>query len=63
MRESGASRTAIGLFYLLMIPLIAKFAIAPLVDRYPLIASWGTGEAGSLLLSFLSLSALLVWLS
>ncbi|MBA8821940.1 MFS transporter [Ochrobactrum sp. P6BS-III] len=41
MRESGASRTAIGLFYLLMIPLIAKFAIAPLVDRYPLIASWG----------------------
>jgi MFS transporter, PAT family, beta-lactamase induction signal transducer AmpG len=41
MRESGASRTAIGLFYLLMIPLIGKFAIAPLVDRYPLIASWG----------------------
>lgn len=41
MRESGASRTAIGLFYLLMIPLIAKFAIAPLVDRHPLIKKWG----------------------
>ena len=41
MRESGASRTAIGLFYLLMIPLIAKFAIAPFVDRHPLIQRWG----------------------
>jgi PAT family beta-lactamase induction signal transducer AmpG len=41
MRESGASRTAIGLFSLLMIPLIVKFAVAPLVDRYPLVAHWG----------------------
>lgn len=41
MRESGASRTAIGLFSLLMIPLILKFAIAPLVDRYPLLSRLG----------------------
>lgn len=34
MRESGASRTAIGLFSLLLLPLVLKFAIAPLVDRY-----------------------------
>ncbi|MGQ8631679.1 RhtX/FptX family siderophore transporter [Agrobacterium sp. DKPNP3] len=34
MRESGASRTAIGLFSLLMLPLILKFAVAPLVDRW-----------------------------
>lgn len=33
MRESGASRTAIGLFSLLMLPLVLKFAIAPLIDR------------------------------
>ncbi len=36
MRESGASRTAIGLFSLLMLPLVLKFAIAPLVDRWAL---------------------------
>jgi PAT family beta-lactamase induction signal transducer AmpG len=36
MRESGASRTAIGLFALLMLPLVLKFAIAPLVDRFAL---------------------------
>lgn len=34
MRESGASRTAIGLFSLLMLPLILKFIVAPLVDRW-----------------------------
>ncbi|WP_050577482.1 RhtX/FptX family siderophore transporter [Sinorhizobium arboris] len=34
MRESGASRTAIGLFSLLMLPLVLKFAVAPLVDRW-----------------------------
>lgn len=34
MRSSGASRTAIGLFSLLMIPLILKFVIAPFVDRW-----------------------------
>lgn len=34
MRESGASRTSIGLFSLLMLPLILKFAVAPLVDRW-----------------------------
>ncbi|WP_284774392.1 RhtX/FptX family siderophore transporter [Agrobacterium sp. lyk4-40-TYG-31] len=34
MRESGASRTAIGLFSLLMLPLILKFLVAPLVDRW-----------------------------
>jgi MFS transporter, PAT family, beta-lactamase induction signal transducer AmpG len=34
MRESGASRTAIGLFSLLMLPLVLKFAVAPLIDRY-----------------------------
>jgi PAT family beta-lactamase induction signal transducer AmpG len=34
MRESGASRTAIGLFSLLLLPLVLKFAIAPLVDRH-----------------------------
>ena len=34
MREGGASRTAIGLFYLLMLPLVLKFAVAPLVDRW-----------------------------
>jgi MFS transporter, PAT family, beta-lactamase induction signal transducer AmpG len=36
MRESGASRTAIGLFSLLMLPLVLKFAIAPLIDRWAL---------------------------
>ncbi|WP_279482338.1 RhtX/FptX family siderophore transporter [Aureimonas sp. SK2] len=41
MREGGASRTAIGLFSLLMIPLILKFAWAPLVDRIPLVAALG----------------------
>lgn len=34
MRESGASRTAIGLFSLLMLPLVLKFAVAPLIDRW-----------------------------
>lgn len=34
MRESGASRTAIGLFSLLLLPLILKFVAAPLVDRW-----------------------------
>lgn len=34
MREGGASRTSIGLFYLLMLPLVLKFAAAPLVDRW-----------------------------
>ncbi|WP_197027216.1 RhtX/FptX family siderophore transporter [Methylopila sp. 73B] len=34
MRESGASLTVIGLFSLLMLPLILKFAVAPLVDRW-----------------------------
>lgn len=34
MRESGASRTAIGLFSLLMVPLTIKFLAAPLVDRW-----------------------------
>lgn len=41
MREGGASRTAIGLFSLLMIPLILKFAWAPLVDRFALVAALG----------------------
>ncbi|WEX75364.1 RhtX/FptX family siderophore transporter [Sinorhizobium numidicum] len=41
MRESGASRTAIGLFSLLMLPLVLKFAIAPLVDRWALWPSLG----------------------
>ncbi|WP_018390693.1 RhtX/FptX family siderophore transporter [Ancylobacter sp. FA202] len=41
LRESGASRTAIGLFSLLMLPLILKFAIAPLVDRYALLSRLG----------------------
>ncbi len=41
MRESGASRTAIGLFSLLMLPLILKFAIAPLVDRHALLSRLG----------------------
>ncbi|MCA1438628.1 RhtX/FptX family siderophore transporter [Ensifer sp. IC4062] len=36
MRESGASRTAIGLFSLLMLPLVLKFAVAPVVDRWAL---------------------------
>lgn len=34
MREAGASLTVIGLFSLLMLPLILKFAVAPLVDRW-----------------------------
>ncbi len=34
MREAGASRTSIGLFYLLMLPLILKFVAAPFVDRF-----------------------------
>ncbi len=41
MRESGASRTAIGLFSLLMLPLILKFAVAPLVDRFSPLAWLG----------------------
>lgn len=41
MRESGASRTAIGLFSLLMLPLILKFVVAPYVDRTALIARFG----------------------
>ncbi|RFC63541.1 RhtX/FptX family siderophore transporter [Fulvimarina endophytica] len=41
MREGGASRTAIGLFSLLMIPLILKFAWAPLVDRFSPLAALG----------------------
>ena len=36
MREAGASRTAIGLFMLLMLPMLFKFAIAPLIDRHAL---------------------------
>ncbi|WP_320197857.1 RhtX/FptX family siderophore transporter [Agrobacterium sp. rho-13.3] len=36
MRESGASRTAIGLFSLLMLPLVLKFVVAPYVDRWAL---------------------------
>ncbi len=41
MREGGASRTAIGLFSLLMLPLVLKFAVAPLVDRFALVPSLG----------------------
>lgn len=41
MRESGASRTAIGLFTLLMLPLVLKFAVAPLIDRYAPLPSLG----------------------
>jgi PAT family beta-lactamase induction signal transducer AmpG len=33
MREQGASRTAIGYFGLLMLPLVVKFLWAPMVDR------------------------------
>lgn len=41
MRQGGASRTAIGLFSLLMLPLVLKFAVAPLVDRFALLPSLG----------------------
>lgn len=41
MRDSGASRTAIGLFTLLMLPLVLKFAVAPLVDRHALLKRIG----------------------
>jgi len=41
MREAGASRTAIGLFSLLMLPLVLKFAIAPFVDRFALFPRLG----------------------
>ncbi|WP_062218755.1 RhtX/FptX family siderophore transporter [Aureimonas sp. D3] len=41
LRDSGASRTAIGLFTLLMVPTVLKFAWGPLVDRYPLIRRLG----------------------
>ncbi len=41
MREAGASRTSIGLFYLLMLPLILKFVAAPLVDRFSPFARLG----------------------
>ncbi|KQT60719.1 MULTISPECIES: RhtX/FptX family siderophore transporter [unclassified Aureimonas] len=41
LRESGASRTTIGLFSLLMLPLVLKFAWAPLIDRYPLVRRLG----------------------
>jgi MFS transporter, PAT family, beta-lactamase induction signal transducer AmpG len=41
MREAGASRTAIGLFSLLMLPLVLKFAVAPFVDRHKLMPRFG----------------------
>lgn len=41
MREAGASRTAIGLFSLLMLPLVLKFAVAPYVDRHKLMPRFG----------------------
>ncbi|KQW31221.1 RhtX rhizobactin transporter [Rhizobium sp. Root274] len=41
MREAGASRTAIGLFSLLMLPLVLKFAVAPFVDRHKLLPKLG----------------------
>ncbi|MCD2179534.1 RhtX/FptX family siderophore transporter [Rhizobium sp. C1] len=41
MREGGASRTAIGLFSLLMLPLVLKFAVAPFVDRFALVPFLG----------------------
>ncbi|THK36175.1 RhtX/FptX family siderophore transporter [Ensifer sp. MPMI2T] len=44
MRESGASRTAIGLFSLLMLPLVLKFAVAPVVDRWALWPRLGHGR-------------------
>lgn len=37
LREQGVSRTAIGIFSLLMLPLVVKFAWAPLVDRLRLL--------------------------
>ncbi|MFN4167238.1 MAG: MFS transporter [Pannonibacter phragmitetus] len=37
LREQGVSRTAIGLFSLLMLPLVVKFAWAPFVDRIRLL--------------------------
>ncbi|HWU65199.1 MAG TPA: RhtX/FptX family siderophore transporter [Ensifer sp.] len=41
MREGGASRTAIGLFSFLMLPLVLKFAVAPFVDRFQLVSFLG----------------------
>jgi PAT family beta-lactamase induction signal transducer AmpG len=41
MRDAGASRTAIGLFSLLMLPLVLKFLAAPLVDRISPLARLG----------------------
>ncbi|MBD8893280.1 MFS transporter [Roseibium litorale] len=37
LREQGVSRTDIGIFSLLMLPLVVKFAWAPLVDRIRLL--------------------------
>ncbi|PZU25646.1 MAG: MFS transporter [Shinella sp.] len=41
MRDAGASRTAIGLFSLLMLPLVLKFVAAPFVDRISPLARLG----------------------
>ena len=41
LRESGASRTLIGLFSLLMLPMLLKFVVAPWVDRQPLLRRLG----------------------
>ncbi|WLS11102.1 RhtX/FptX family siderophore transporter (plasmid) [Shinella sumterensis] len=41
MRDAGASRTAIGLFSLLMLPLVLKFLAAPFVDRISPLARLG----------------------
>jgi PAT family beta-lactamase induction signal transducer AmpG len=41
MREAGASRTAIGLFMLLMLPMLFKFAVAPFIDRHALVSALG----------------------
>jgi len=37
LREHGVSRSAIGLFSLLMLPLVLKFLWAPLIDRFRLL--------------------------
>lgn len=41
LRENGVSRTLIGLFSFLMLPLILKFLVAPIVDRHALVKQWG----------------------
>jgi len=41
MRDSGASRTVIGLFSLLMLPVVLKFLIGPVVDKWSPIPSFG----------------------